>query len=98
MLTHNKAAIVPDFDSGIGVLNPRSLTIIIPYCTRPRAGIAGIFKLAVQYNTTPGVINNLTSKYGILCYKYVWDSTDARYTAGVSSCSVGGTVLLVFDA
>ncbi|KAH9477936.1 Efflux pump radE [Psilocybe cubensis] len=36
------AAIVPDFDSGIG--------------------IAAIFALAVQYNTTTGVINNLTSK------------------------------------
>ncbi|KAF7358629.1 MFS general substrate transporter [Mycena sanguinolenta] len=35
------AAIVPDFDSGIG--------------------IAAIFKLAAQYNTTTGVINNLTS-------------------------------------
>ncbi|KAJ7931194.1 MFS general substrate transporter [Mycena leptocephala] len=39
------AAIVPDFDSGIG--------------------IAGIFKLAVQYNTNPGVINNLTSNWSI---------------------------------
>ncbi|KAG6828221.1 hypothetical protein H0H92_008754 [Tricholoma furcatifolium] len=36
------AAIVPDFDSGIG--------------------IASIFALAKQYNTTPGVINDLTSK------------------------------------
>ncbi|KAF7348493.1 MFS general substrate transporter [Mycena venus] len=36
------AAIVPDFDSGIG--------------------IAAIFQLAAQYNTTTGVINNLTSK------------------------------------
>ncbi|KAG6906434.1 hypothetical protein DXG01_013939 [Tephrocybe rancida] len=36
------AAIVPDFDSGIG--------------------IAAIFALAKQYNTTTGVINNLTSK------------------------------------
>ncbi|TFY50250.1 hypothetical protein EVJ58_g11126 [Rhodofomes roseus] len=37
------AAIVPDFDSGIG--------------------IASIFQLAQTYNTTTGVINNLTSKY-----------------------------------
>ncbi|KAJ7201675.1 major facilitator superfamily domain-containing protein [Mycena pura] len=40
-----KAAIVPDFDSGIG--------------------IAAIFKLAEQYNTNPGVINNLTSNWSI---------------------------------
>ncbi|KAJ7198622.1 major facilitator superfamily domain-containing protein [Mycena haematopus] len=39
------AAVVPDFDSGIG--------------------IAAIFKLAVQYDTTPGVINNLTSNWSI---------------------------------
>ncbi|KAJ7201676.1 MFS general substrate transporter [Mycena pura] len=39
------AAIVPDFDSGIG--------------------IAGIFKLAEQYDTTTGVINNLTSNWSI---------------------------------
>ncbi|KAJ7735909.1 major facilitator superfamily domain-containing protein [Mycena metata] len=39
------AAIVPDFDSGIG--------------------IAGIFKLAIQYNTTPNEINNLTSNWSI---------------------------------
>ncbi|KAF7290370.1 MFS general substrate transporter [Mycena chlorophos] len=39
------AAIVPDFDSGIG--------------------IAGIFKLAVQYNTTTNVINDLTSNWSI---------------------------------
>ncbi|KAJ7231166.1 MFS general substrate transporter [Mycena haematopus] len=39
------AAIVPDFDSGIG--------------------IAAIFKLAVQYNTTPNHINNLTSNWSI---------------------------------
>ncbi|KAK0192766.1 major facilitator superfamily domain-containing protein [Armillaria mellea] len=38
------AAIVPDFDGGIGV--------------------AAIFRLAEQYNTTTGVINNLTSKWG----------------------------------
>jgi len=37
------AAIVPDFDSGIG--------------------IASIFQLAQTYNTTTGVINDLTSKY-----------------------------------
>ncbi|KAG6899941.1 hypothetical protein C0993_005063 [Termitomyces sp. T159_Od127] len=37
------AAIVPDFDSGIG--------------------IAAIFALAKQYDTTPGVMNNLTSKW-----------------------------------
>ncbi|KAF8172976.1 MFS general substrate transporter [Mycena galopus ATCC 62051] len=39
------AAIVPDFDSGIG--------------------IAAIFKLAAQYNTTPNEINNLTSNWSI---------------------------------
>ncbi|KAF5392824.1 hypothetical protein D9757_000896 [Collybiopsis confluens] len=39
------AAIVPDFDSGIG--------------------IASIFQLANQYNTTTGVINNLTSNWSI---------------------------------
>jgi hypothetical protein len=39
------AAIVPDFDSGIG--------------------IAAIFALATQYNTTPGVINNMTSNWSI---------------------------------
>ncbi|KAK7451021.1 hypothetical protein VKT23_012697 [Stygiomarasmius scandens] len=39
------AAIVPDFDSGIG--------------------IAAIFALAEQYNTTTGVINNVTSNWSI---------------------------------
>ncbi|KAG6850295.1 hypothetical protein H0H93_015237 [Arthromyces matolae] len=39
------AAIVPDFDSGIG--------------------IAAIFALATQYNTTTFVINNLTSNWSI---------------------------------
>ncbi|KZV96898.1 MFS general substrate transporter [Exidia glandulosa HHB12029] len=39
------AAIVPDFDSGIG--------------------IASIFALAEQYDTTTGVINNLTSNWSI---------------------------------
>ncbi|KAH9831123.1 MFS general substrate transporter [Rhodofomes roseus] len=39
------AAIVPDFDSGIG--------------------IASIFQLAQTYNTTTGVINNLTSNWSI---------------------------------
>lgn len=39
------AAVVPDFDSGIG--------------------IASIFALAKQYDTTPGVINNLTSNWSI---------------------------------
>ncbi|PPQ93751.1 hypothetical protein CVT25_008131 [Psilocybe cyanescens] len=39
------AAIVPDFDSGIG--------------------IACIFALAKQYDTTPGVINNLTQNWSI---------------------------------
>ncbi|KAI0070549.1 MFS general substrate transporter [Panus rudis PR-1116 ss-1] len=39
------AAIVPDFDSGIG--------------------IAAIFALAEQYNTTTGVINNMTSNWSI---------------------------------
>ncbi|KAI0318085.1 major facilitator superfamily domain-containing protein [Amylostereum chailletii] len=39
------AAIIPDFDSGIG--------------------IASIFALAEQFNTTTGVINNLTSNWSI---------------------------------
>ncbi|EJD08564.1 MFS general substrate transporter [Fomitiporia mediterranea MF3/22] len=39
------AAIVPDFDSGVG--------------------IAGIFALAAQFNTTTGEINNLTSNWSI---------------------------------
>ncbi|CAK5272838.1 unnamed protein product [Mycena citricolor] len=39
------AAVVPDFDSGIG--------------------IAAIFKLAEEYGTTTGVINNLTSNWSI---------------------------------
>ncbi|KAJ3893859.1 MFS general substrate transporter [Lentinula edodes] len=39
------AAIVPDFDSGIG--------------------IASIFPLATQFNTTTGVINNMTSNWSI---------------------------------
>lgn len=39
------AAIVPDFDSGIG--------------------IAAIFALAEEYDTTPGIINNLTSNWSI---------------------------------
>ncbi|KAI0031949.1 MFS general substrate transporter [Vararia minispora EC-137] len=39
------AAIIPDFDSGIG--------------------IAAIFALAEQFNTTTGVINNLTSNWSI---------------------------------
>ncbi|KAK7451022.1 hypothetical protein VKT23_012698 [Stygiomarasmius scandens] len=39
------AAIVPDFDSGIG--------------------IASLFQLAEEYNTTTEVINNLTSKFVI---------------------------------
>jgi MFS family permease len=39
------AAIVPDFDSGIG--------------------IAGIFKLAEQFETDPGRINNMTSNWSI---------------------------------
>ncbi|KAH9918337.1 MFS general substrate transporter [Amylocystis lapponica] len=39
------AAVVPDFDSGIG--------------------IASIFALATQYDTTPGRINNLTSNWSI---------------------------------
>ncbi|TDL19636.1 MFS general substrate transporter [Rickenella mellea] len=45
LLVITLAAIVPDFDSGIG--------------------IAGIFALAKQYDTTTGVINNLTSNWSI---------------------------------
>ncbi|TFK41584.1 MFS general substrate transporter [Crucibulum laeve] len=45
LLIITMAAIVPDFDSGIG--------------------IASIFALAKQYDTTTGVINNLTSNWSI---------------------------------
>jgi hypothetical protein len=56
------AAIVPDFDSGIGKFNDQAL-----WSNRSlsQTGIASIFALAAQYDTTPGVINNLTSKYAI---------------------------------
>jgi hypothetical protein len=41
------------------------------------SGIAGIFSLAKQYDTTTGVINNLTSKYGSslfrTCREYISD-------------------------
>ncbi|KAH7910355.1 MFS general substrate transporter [Hygrophoropsis aurantiaca] len=49
------AAIVPDFDSGIG--------------------IASIFPLAQQYDTTTGVINNLTSNWSI--FLLAWGSVFA---------------------
>ncbi|KAH7921550.1 MFS general substrate transporter [Leucogyrophana mollusca] len=45
LLIATLAAVVPDFDSGIG--------------------IASLFPLSVQYNTTTGVINNLTSNWSI---------------------------------
>ncbi|KAJ7054426.1 major facilitator superfamily domain-containing protein [Mycena amicta] len=51
------AAIVPDFDSGIG--------------------IAAIFKLAEQYETNPGVINNLTSNWSI--FLLGWGGLTAVY-------------------
>jgi len=44
-------------------------------------GIAGIFALAKQYDTTTGVINNLTSKYGSslfwMCQEYHSDGISA---------------------
>ncbi|KAL0060314.1 hypothetical protein AAF712_012880 [Marasmius tenuissimus] len=45
------AAIVPDFDSGIGA--QAEMTLL---------GIASIFQLAREFNTTPNDINNTTSK------------------------------------
>jgi hypothetical protein len=57
------AAVVPDFDSGIGWCENKTRTI--PYVTEPHrygTGIASIFALAKQYDTTTGKINNLTSK------------------------------------
>lgn len=54
------AAIVPDFDSGIGAL---WLVLAMRGIDDLRIlGIAAIFALAREYHTTPGVINNLTSK------------------------------------
>lgn len=59
------AAIVPDFDSGIGASHLRwdrgpLACLLTPYLCD--AGIAAVFALAKEYDTNPGVINNLTSK------------------------------------
>jgi hypothetical protein len=53
------AAIVPDFDSGIGLLFS---VFSSSACQSLHPGIASIFALAKQYHTTPGVINDSTSK------------------------------------
>jgi hypothetical protein len=58
------SAVVPDFDSGIGVhfaLAQYHSCVIVKYL-----GIASIFGLAQTYDTTSGVINDLTSKCVIL--------------------------------
>jgi hypothetical protein len=62
MTTIILASIVGDFDSGIGWLSEekkRPYTGIDAFAV----GIAALFPLAKQYNTTPGEIINLTSKY-----------------------------------
>ena len=53
----------------------------------PRLGIAAIFALAEQYNTTTGVINNLTSKWVLDTGAYTRIS-NSLFVVGVSSCSV----------
>ncbi|KAJ3479033.1 hypothetical protein NLI96_g9347 [Meripilus lineatus] len=63
------AAIVPDFDSGIG--------------------IADIFALATQYNTTTGVINNLTSKCVFAICSYQLASWFLNFTPQLEHLSVG---------
>ena len=55
------AAIVPDFDSGIGQWI-QVARLPVPFLNVRELGIAALFPLAKQYNTTPGVINNLSSK------------------------------------
>lgn len=65
------AAIVPDFDSGIG----KWLSVLTPCLLETHcdfSGIADIFALATQYDTTTGRINNLTSKYVVpgICLIY----------------------------
>lgn len=58
------AAIVPDFDSGIGAMNGSgAFTSTNRMWWNFLIGITTIFALAEQFNTTTGVINNLTSKY-----------------------------------
>ena len=74
------ATAVPDFDSGIGQKSSPAL------CEHPfylfcRSGIAGIFALAKQYDTTTGVINNLTSKYGFCLF---WKSQE-YHSDGISA-------------
>jgi len=65
LLIMTLASIVPDFVSGIGRLTQQTCTKLLCWLepiSSAIAGIAGIFALARQYDTTPGVINNLTSK------------------------------------
>jgi hypothetical protein len=62
------AAAIPDFDSGIG--ERRESDPFSPILDLLLPGIAAIFALGTQYDTTPGVINNLTSKHvtNVLCH------------------------------
>jgi hypothetical protein len=54
------AAIVPDFDSGIG---PRHVDLVLGRISYLwRAGTATLFALAKQYNATTGVVNNVSTK------------------------------------
>jgi len=61
------AAFVPDFDSAIGGWSPlaschTAVVLIYGLLRVCGIGIAAIFGLAETYDTTTGVINNLTSK------------------------------------
>jgi hypothetical protein len=69
------AAIVPDFDSAIGVVNMDLLSSLL--WTRT-IGIAAIFALANQYGTDPNTINNVTSKYVHSTFFYCYLLTDYR--------------------
>lgn len=53
------AAFVPDFDSGIGMPRVPNLPT---YSDVLIAGVASIYGLARQFNSTTGQINDLTSK------------------------------------
>lgn len=53
------AAFVPDFDSGIGMSNVKGFNMCSDALD---AGVASIYGLARQYNSTTGQINDLTSK------------------------------------
>ncbi|KAG9311613.1 hypothetical protein JVU11DRAFT_7823 [Chiua virens] len=66
LLIATMAAFVPDFDSAIGgsSLHDRVDALTDGYGTCD-VGIAAIFPLAEQYDTTTGVINNLTSNWSI---------------------------------